>query len=264
MRLFEKITSAFQTKKTSLPLSEEHSQQEIRIQHRYTLRNPDLGTLSAKGSSFPIDNISYSGVAISYTNPNTLRDSGLTTPDQQIACELSLLGRSTPATAQLVFTKETRAGYFFVHATGDTLLFLRDFLEFMRRGADMTLIDTTLLKEKFRDQNWKVFRGTESDDLKIRMSQGEKTIAESLMTFLSAGEYCEICMLDSNFTTRKTSQKRGSGQGATATTTQSNQIDASVLRAGLSMLIGQQDRTNNEAVSLLAQEYWKRLQQCGA
>jgi hypothetical protein len=264
MRLFEKITSAFRTKNSNDANADERPQQEVRIQHRYSLKHPSLGTLNAGKASFAIDNISYSGVAISFKELNALSAVGLATPNQQIFCSLTLLGRNAPATAQLVFAKETRAGYFFIHATGDTLLFLRDFLEFMRRGSDMMAIDTTLLKERFREQNWKVFRGTESDDLKLRMSSDEKTIAESLLTFLNAGEYCEVCTLGTAFTTRKTAQKRGSGQGSTAATTQSNEVDASVLRAGLSMLIGQQDRTNDESVALLIQEYWNRLQQCGA
>jgi hypothetical protein len=256
MRLFEKITSAFRTQHPGGSDSSSKPFQEIRIQQRYSFSHAPLGSISNTHGIYPIQDLSYSGVGVNFTNSENLSKSGLAIPDQQIPVQLNLLGRSVAATIQLVFERDGRAGYFFIHATGDTLLFLRDSLEYMRRGADMVPIDPSLLKERFREQNWKIFRGAESDDLRVRVSDDGKTVEETLVTFLDGGEYCELCILGNVFSTRRTSQKRGSGQAGSPTTTQSAELDLTVLRSCLALLIGLNNSRNNDFIALLLQTIW--------
>jgi hypothetical protein len=260
MRLFEKITSAFRTQQPEKSNPNSKPIQEIRIQQRYSFPNASLGAICTQSECFPIQNLSYSGVGVSFSSIEMLRSAGLASSDHQVQVQvqLNLLGRSVAATIQLVFEKDKRAGYFFVHSTGDTLLFLRDSLEYMRRGAQMSTIDPSLLKERFRDQNWKIFRGAESDDVRVRLSDDGKTFEEALITFLDGGEYCEVCILGDVFSTRRTSQKRGSGQAGSPTTTQTAELDFTVLRAGLALIIGLSNSRSSNFVEPLVQKIWER------
>ncbi len=234
--------------------------QELRVQQRFTISASNIAEVCFNGESFPVVNLSYSGVAITLLpNQKHLFDS-LIHPEAQskhIVAKIRLVNESVDMTMRLVFCGHNRAGFCFVHGTGDTLLFLRKSIEVMRRGFEMNQMDRAYLKERFQNSEWSVFRNGESDDLRLRKSAVGK-LEEALLTFLD-GDYCEICFRDGLLTTRRIEQKQGSGVGSSAAAQQNLVNDIGILKSGLLILNGLKSRDHALIIDKFMDEISRHL-----
>lgn len=141
-----------------------------RFESRLLLELPIL-TLSVPGQGKKsVISVSYGGFGLA------LKDGALQEGLQE--GHLHFLAEKVPVKFKPLYKIQDRIGCQFVHETAETLVFLRPLLEFLRRGATMTLVDAQHMKESTRQAGSLYFRGEGPIDLVVNAASVQLTFRD--------------------------------------------------------------------------------------
>lgn len=208
---------------------------ERRVSQRYTLNQDSYcgHVVLEKTIVLPMLDISYGGFSIAIDKPEhaSLCETLPRTSDVDIV----ILGVTTTGRAIRVFESKQRLGYAFCHDTASVLIFLRRFIEFMRLGEHLNVLDKNLLKPPYDTEGWMCFRGEGPTDLLVHKARGEMTgVDEAVITYREKEAYRTVELRNGRLFTAVTSDNNNTGPR----TTQDTQANEDILRKGACVLMG--------------------------
>lgn len=216
-----------------------------RMNPRYRIADPRLARVRCKAAGFVVENVSFSGIALRLEGRDEEKSSPLLCETGVVEATLTLLDRTTSLRARRVFATPHRAGFCLAHETAETLLFLQEPLDLMRRGSDMIRVDKRFLKEEYRREGWFYWRGDSGIDLRILAPDGR--FEEGILTFLSQDRYLEVVVRGGSLSTRVPIP---GGGFLDQPMQQTHRPDGEVLRKALCVLLGMMDEQRNESLEL--------------
>jgi hypothetical protein len=235
----------------------ERSNSERRLTQRFGLNSPLLyGNVTLAGSlQCPLLDLSYGGFSAHLSAPEMSKEIELlpkTTP-----LEINLLGAKMLGEATLVFVSKERLGYSFCHESAAMLVFLRRFLEFMRLGSQLTLLDRNLVKEQYRGLEWNCFRGEGPVDVMLKHNVTSGSITKALVTFREREEYRSLSYREGKVLTHKSIDLSGVASRMAPT----SGIDPDLARKVVCLLIGilQEKNSASGPVESLLEKIMKQL-----
>jgi len=163
---------------------------ERRVSQRYTLtQESHYGhVVIEKSIVLPMMDISYGGFSVAIDKPE--HESLCETLPRSSEVEVMMLGVGTTGRAIRVFEGKHRLGYAFCHDTASVLIFLRRFIEFMRMGEHLGVLDKNLLKPPYDSNEWLCFRGDGPTDVLMHTSRVEaNAIDEAVITYREKETY---------------------------------------------------------------------------
>ena len=213
--------------------------QERRAFQRYALHNPAFFCVSlADGQMLKIVDLSYGGVGL-VSSSESQQPEKLLPPGDLVDVTLNLLGRTCPAQLK---SKRTHAGVLgceFSHSSGETLLFLRGVLEYLRIGQSLEQIPKKFLKERFQAGSWYCFRGDGPSDLFYETADGGRLVSLLLLTFRSGRDYCDTVFQDNKILCRKSSDPSSADSLAVARMSDLAGPERSdIMRSALAVILG--------------------------
>lgn len=184
-------------------------------------------------NSIPLRDLSYGGFSIKAKENSFDEKQNDYLNSDNIKFKLHLLGDIVEGSASFASSPKEFMGFSFKHENTKVLVFLRNFLEFMRWGTRLEAIDKKLVKEKYRTDEFICFRGEGPTDCIFRVNNtGE--IEEMLLTFREKEEYRELAFKNEKISTRKAIDFDGDATRMSET----ESIDVPIFRKGISILIG--------------------------
>lgn len=175
---------------------------ERRVSQRYILGKESLcgHVVLEKTIVLPIIDISYGGFSTTLDTPEHQSLSQSLPRTSEV--EIMVLGVSTTGRAIRVFETKQRLGYAFCHDTASVLIFLRRFIEFMRLGEHMRIINKSMLKPPYDSGEWLCFRGDGPTDVVLKKSgPSSTTIDEAIITYREKESYRTAEFRDGRITT---------------------------------------------------------------
>jgi hypothetical protein len=168
-----------------------------RLHARYMIETDAAARVELDGGLVGVvRDISYGGVAVRFEAGSQLLPTTL--PPVAIA-KMHLLDRSVDCKLGLVRSmaqgsQALLAGFTIAHETTETLVFLRELIEPLRRGVSLAELGAAILNERYNGPEWSCWRGDGPTDLVLKTHgpSGSKGLAEGLLTFAADGFYCEI------------------------------------------------------------------------
>ncbi len=165
------------------------SDSDRRVNERFFFQQPGISLLRVGPSlSFKVLNLSYGGFAVAAPDQNAI--SFLEGMNGK-SVELEFLGSRIQARASFVNARGESCGFCFCHDDPKVLIFLRKFLEFMRRGASLVRIHQQNVQNKFADPSWVCLRGEGPTDLAIQNLDHVETLFFT-STFRDKMDYRQI------------------------------------------------------------------------
>ncbi len=237
----KKISQSLLAQNSKLDEEVEATAIDLRLHARYRL-NDDEATFKIKGtnSEWRINNISYSGLAGSITDPaygpliiEPHFEGTLTFLDQEQTCQLTRIR---------TFKKDDRVVFFgaeFQHIGPEMLVFLRGFLEPWRWGQTLVLVPPEFRADRYKGDSWFCFRGDGPTDLiyhHLPGREGQEVLSTVLLTFLINGRYGELRWKDAILTTSMASDAESKTFQVGATMETLPMLDTNLLRTGLCIL----------------------------
>ncbi len=151
-----------------------------RLHERYSLLPPGAGFIIADGESLPVKDLSYGGLQLQgipdgADNTSIIHDR-----------VLQLFGEKTPVKFKVAYYSKTNSGLIFVHDTPTTLLFLRQPLEYIRAGTSLKKIDSSMLHERYREHQSRLYRGDLQSELLVM--DNHPSTGASLVASIRMGE----------------------------------------------------------------------------
>ncbi|MFZ9519751.1 MAG: hypothetical protein ACO3A4_04675 [Silvanigrellaceae bacterium] len=163
---------------------------ERRVSQRYTLNQESTcgHAVFEKSIVLPMLDISYGGFSVAIDKPENANICETLPRTSEV--DLIMLGVGTTGRAIRVFESKQRLGYAFCHDTASVLIFLRRFIEFMRMGEHLTVLDKSLLKPPYDSSEWFCFRGDGPTDVVLHKSKVEaNAIDEAVITYREKDSY---------------------------------------------------------------------------
>ncbi len=245
MGLFDKFSKALGRKSVSPddvapdPLTTELAtlSKEGRLHTRYVLFADNVGTLRLdSGLTGVLKDISYGGFAARFdVTPDDNRviegqlGATLTVLDRDIRCQVKPV-RVVKQHASIF------AGFYIVHESAETLIFLREFIEAFRCGKSLMAIGESVRNERFKGQEWTCLRGDGPTDVIVR--RGEDThMAEAMLTFKTSDSYGELTFRNGILKTGRVLKSReNSIQAMGAQMASTDLTDPALLRQAICIL----------------------------
>lgn len=233
---------------------------EKRMAPRYRIGNAVLGSIVCQntGAVFPIDNLSYSGIALTIPEDGLHRSSPLVSAGGFLRAQMLVVGQSVDVQVRRVFLSSKRGGYCISHETPDVLLFLREPLEMMRRGGDMVRIDPRFLKEQYQKEGWSYWRADAGIDLRLYAPKSVGKLQEAIMTFRVLDRYYEVIWQQDLLITRVPAS---SGGVLDVGMQQNVKPDVEVVRQAVCLLLGLTSTIRDPVVSELIGLFSRFLEQ---
>ena len=173
--------------------------EELRNHYRYQPWHSEMITVTGSdGSKLKCFDISYGGIAIE--TPTSIE------PAKIERVTIKAAGTTCNIPLKMAHTESDYTGYTFIHESGDSLLFLRGILEFMRCGSTLKRIPDEHLKQEKLDSKGIVWRGDGPSDL---TSQDEKLS----LTFRDGSMYLNLVYDGKSLKTAKTEAPATNGGG---------------------------------------------------
>jgi hypothetical protein len=163
---------------------------ERRVSQRYTLvQESNYGhVVFEKSIVLPMMDISYGGFSVAIDKPE--HESLCETLPRSSEVDLVMLGVGTTGRAIRVFEGKHRLGYAFCHDTASVLIFLRRFIEFMRMGEHLNVLDKNVLKPPYDSNEWLCFRGDGPTDVLLHASRSDANVVdEAVVTYREKETY---------------------------------------------------------------------------
>lgn len=189
---------------------------------------------------FSVGNISYGGVGLIFDNPF----------DEKIFKEseeavIFFFDKNIKTKIKCVYLKEPIAGMSFIDLSIDDIWFLKNACKYLKQGSSLNEIKKSHLKDSYKTQQWRCFRGEGPSDLLLKISDHQPhKIEEFLLTFLAHG-YCELSYKNGVFKTGKSIDEEGIGARMATT----NTFEKEIARSGALILKG---LTNKELIEFFA------------
>lgn len=189
-------------------------QNERRRHERYQLltglaKGPVV-TVEVAGVSlkFPVLNWSYGGVQMALPAATA----PLRAAEQEGVLHLRLAGELTQAVRfNVVSATSNTMSCSFIHDTPDALLFMRPWIECLRRGAALTELSKTAVKPELSRAGWRVWRGDGPLTLSVQLltAGGTESPDNWRIVFQAGQEYAEVGATDGKVFTRKSLDNDG-------------------------------------------------------
>jgi hypothetical protein len=163
---------------------------ERRVSQRYALvQESNCGhVVFEKSIVLPMMDISYGGFSVAIDKPE--HESLCETLPRSSEVDIIMLGVGTTGRAIRVFEGKHRLGYAFCHDTASVLIFLRRFIEFMRMGEHLNMLDKNVLKPPYDTNDWLCFRGDGPTDLQLHISKADAaSVDEAVITYREKETY---------------------------------------------------------------------------
>jgi hypothetical protein len=209
---------------------------ERRVSQRYGL-NHEMASGHAvfeKSIALPMMDISYGGFSVALDKPE--HESLCETLPKTSEVEVIILGVATTGRAVRVFESKQRLGYAFCHDTASVLIFLRRFIEFMRLGEHLGVVERGLLKPPYDSSDWICLRGDGPTDVLIHKSKtSAHTVDEAVVTFREKDSYRTLEFRNGKFMTSVSSDATGGFAGRSSQETSANE---DILRKSACILMG--------------------------
>lgn len=209
---------------------------ERRVSQRYGLSNETATghAVFEKSIVLPLMDISYGGFSVNLDKPE--HESLLSTLPKTSEVEVIILGVGTTGRAVRVFESKYRLGYAFCHDTASVLIFLRRFIEFMRLGEHLGIVEKGLLKPPYDSSEWFCLRGDgPTDVLMHRNKTANNVVDEAVITFREKESYRTLEMRNGKFMTSVSSEATGAYSSRTA---QESVANEDILRKSACILMG--------------------------
>jgi hypothetical protein len=214
---------------------------DSRMHPRYGVAAHSLVRLELPGlDPTPVHDLSYGGISVILPRaaaadaqrlPRDVR-ARLVILDRGIDCHLTV--------ARLVDQPKDRVfvGFAIRHEAPDSLLFLREFIEPLRAGQSLSVIDLSIRKDRYRDPQWLVLRGDGPTDVRIFTPTGEATPKEALVTIRFDDAYAELSVEGGHLATRRSVGGGHGSETAVAQMATTTALDIAILRRSLGVLAG--------------------------
>ena len=176
------------------PPQNENSASDKRMHGRFRLGSFDhLKVIAADGQAGMLQDISYGGFALVPPRGSeaSFGHDGVYT--------LSLFNQTCRCQAILVNQRSSTYGFSFLHSTPNTLIFLRNVIEYLKAGDSMTLLDKSLVNTKYKSDDYAVFRGFGPSDLILHLSGNSGRLENGIVNFLRDGVYREVSYQNGTF-----------------------------------------------------------------
>ncbi len=196
---------------------------DSRKHSRYSLCYKNAAFLvSSRGDKLALANISFEGLGIYFEGRGheKFMHSG--------HVSLNFLGQATEVFVQQAYVGETIAGYRLVHEDSSSLIFIREIIDALKKGASLQVLNKELLQESLQGDEWTCLHGEGPTDLRIKVD-ADGTPTYCLLSFRIADEYFELLYNGQSL------HLEPSGRLASAMLT--------VIRYGLNILLGIQNAT---------------------
>jgi hypothetical protein len=175
------------------PLSERRAQMRFMIPG---FSQVPMAFVRFNGKICQIGDLSYGGLAVDE------REGAIEVEiKESIEAELVMLNKEIRIAMMLVGRRQAsrKAGFLFEHRTPEALVFLRQFLEPMRWGTSMTLLDKNLVGERYRGEGYMCYRGDGPVDLIIQSaikSDNFGGVKSAILTMPLGERYAEFTFRD--------------------------------------------------------------------
>lgn len=218
---------------------------ERRISDRFRTDFAALGSVVINDDvEFMLRDLSYGGFSMRFSGDAQEISKVIEALHETSRIQLRILGVQVEGTARKAFSTKDMIGCSFCHGNTKVLVFLRNFLEYMRWGARLDLLDKKLLKERYRTDEWVCYRGEGPTDAFFRLN-GDGTLAEALITFRDKEEYREVAWKEGAYVTRLAIDHDGDASRMSST----SGIDKGILRKGLSILVGLSQQSQHKSIA---------------
>jgi len=235
--MFSKLKQRFKSaKKSNVP---EH---DLRVHMRYQIPKPlELATLSMENKNHTIKDISYGGLQVDSGSEGTEPLSR-----EGIFATLNLLFEQRTVRLQPIYQRQNCLGLSFIHETSETLIFLRDVLEFIRIGKTFVAPPKGALKPSPpADRKQLRLLGEGNCFLTVEESEPESALALVHMGFKSSGVSQEILLRDGQIQTA-IQTKSGTALDLEACIAPTRSVDMRMVRQALAISIGLNDKELGE------------------
>jgi hypothetical protein len=223
--------------------------EELRLYSRYSLIFPNVGQLKIldNGQVGTIVNLSYGGMLVKFEDP-WVEEIG-PHDNRSFNAELEVLGQRTPTNIQYVHTLDPDnglSGFSFQHRNVETLVFLREIVENFRIGSSLRQLPNDMIKDEYKSNGWKCFRGEGPTDIFQQGSSSNPTKAIKL-SYREGSSYCELNFKDDKFQSGRSISIDGS-YGSVDTHSEGG-LDQAIFEHAIQILIG---AASNEQTSHFA------------
>ena len=208
---------------------------ERRVSQRYTLNQESAcgHAVFEKSIVLPMMDISYGGFSVAIDKPENANICETLPRTSEV--DLIMLGVGTTGRAIRVFESKQRLGYAFCHDTASVLIFLRRFIEFMRMGEHLTVLEKSVLKAPYDSSDWLCFRGDGPTDVVLHKSRVESNaVDEAIITYREKDSYRSSELRGGRLYTAISTESTASGNRAN----QDPQANEDILRKSACILMG--------------------------
>lgn len=159
------------------------------------------------GQSSSLLDISYGGFAI---KPS---ESAAFVMHERYQGQLVFFDEALSIVCSPAYLSADKIGFQLIHEDVSGLIKLQPLLELLRQGHSLYALDRSLLKEKFQNPSYHVFRGDGPVDLVLetQASDSEK-LQSALLTYPSGERYLDVRYLNGAVTTGAALVQQGSSQ----------------------------------------------------
>lgn len=175
-------------------VASENSSSDKRVHGRFRLGEFDcLKVIASDGQTGLLQDVSYGGFAV--IPPKGFESSF----SRDGVYTLSFFNQTCRCQAILVNQRAHTYGFSFLHSTPNTLIFLRNVIEYLKAGDSMTTIDKSLVNTKYKSPDYAVFRGFGPSDLILQLTGQSGKLDKGIINFLRDGIYREVSFQDGQF-----------------------------------------------------------------
>ena len=238
--LFSRKTSG-----ASQRLSQKELKRDARRHKRYGIMRIGAAVCYVRGAEYSVANLGYGGVALVGMDENIFNSMGHGEP-----AVLSVLSRKLDVMLSKVYGRHGVVGFSYVEPELQDIIFLKSACQYVGQGASLSEISQEHLKDKYRDGNWRCFRGEGPCDLMVQVDRQSPLATEVLLTFHLSG-YCELAYSDGRLQTRRALDD----VGVAARMAPTERLDPDILRSGLLILLG----TGHHDISAVIEPACRRM-----
>lgn len=125
-----------------------------------------------------VADLSYGGISLVCT-AGRLKD--FLRHDNVLECTLHIYHLAMPCELVVIHERDNHTGCAFIHSKAETLLFLRQVLEYIRMGSSVAALPKQIVRQHFQDAHSHMFQGDRGTEIRVRT--GDKGVDYLEMQF---------------------------------------------------------------------------------